>query len=550
MLQSVLYRTLNSLQLAGCRQAARKFEQALANPEDTQRAILTRLLKDNANSAFGQVHGFESIRSVREYQQSVPPASYDDLAPWINRIKAGEGNVLTCEPVLMFEKSSGSASAAKYIPYTRTLRAQFHAALAPWITDIYRSFPGLSRGCAYWLVTPLSRHREITGGGIPVGFESDSQYFGALSQWLLRNTMAVPSRLARVAGLENCLYLTLRFLLQARSLSFISVWHPSFLLILLNKLEQYGDRLVCDLLSGRVDVPGPTFLAPTSLRADVQQADKLRFMLRRGRVEPGVLWPKLRLISCWTSAESAAVASEVQQRFVRVAIQGKGLLATEGVVSIPSERYGGCVAAVASHFLEFLDEDAGDYRLVSELLEGREYSVLLTTGGGLWRYKLGDRVRVTGFAKRTPILEFVGKDDYVCDIRGEKLNAIFVARILSEFESCRSACFAMLAPSDAVVPRYVLFLENPICESDLASQLDTRLQMNPHYAYCRAIGQLGDPQVFRIQNGAREAYLQHCASLGHRAGAVKFTPLHKLTGWERVFTGGYVQARCRAKVYA
>src|SRR5437016_3764636 len=125
MLQSVLYRTLNSLQLAGFRSAALKFEQALADPEETQRAILFRLLKENANSAFGQAHGLGSIRSVSEYQQRVPAASYDDLAPWVERIKAGEANVLTREPVLVFEKSSGSASPAKYIPYTHTLRAQF-----------------------------------------------------------------------------------------------------------------------------------------------------------------------------------------------------------------------------------------------------------------------------------------------------------------------------------------------------------------------------------------------------------------------------------------
>ena len=97
------------------------------------------------------------------------------------------------------------------------------------------------------------------------------------------------------------------------------------------------------------------------------------------------------------------------------------------------------MAAITSHFLEFLDQDHGDQRLVSELHEGREYSVLLTTGGGLWRYKLGDRVRVTGFAKRSPILEFLEKEDCVSDLRGEKLNAAFMARIFTEFESCRSA---------------------------------------------------------------------------------------------------------------
>jgi hypothetical protein len=550
MLQTAVYRALNALPLMSVRPAARKFDQALSDPAKAQRTILFELLRRNETSAYGQQHSFASIRSVREYQQRVPIAGYDDLAPWVERIKGGEGHVLTSEPVLMFEKSSGSASAAKYIPYTRTLSAQFRAALAPWIHDMCRAFPGLDRGCAYWVVTPLSRGHEITPGGIPVGFESDTEYFGSVCRWMLRKTMAVPAEVAQVLDLETCFYLTLRFLLQARSLTFISVWNPSFLLILLDRLEQYGDRLVRDLRLGGASALEPISSAiPVRFARHVQQAERLNSMLHRGRIEPKVLWPELRLISCWTSAASSAIASDIRQRFPGVAIQGKGLLATEGVVSIPVETYGGCVAAITSHFLEFLDQASGDQRLVAELHEGREYSVLLTTGGGLWRYKLGDRVRVTGFAKRSPILEFLEKEDYVSDLRGEKLNATFVASIFTEFESCRSARFAMLAPSEAVIPRYVLLLESAVCEPDLASRLDDRLQANPHYAYCRRIGQLGGLRVFRVRSGASETYLQHCKA-GQRAGAVKLTSLDKRSGWECVFTGSYLDVGSTKEICA
>ena len=544
----LLYRTLNHVILSGFRSAAREFEHALAEPEQPQRQILLQLLERNANSLYGKKHGFASIRSVQEYQQRVPVVSYDDLAPWVERIKTGEAGVLTTKPVLMFEKSSGSASAAKYIPYTRTLQAQFRSALGPWITDMYRSFPGLDDGSAYWLVTPLSRERETTVAATPVGFESDTEYFSPVARWILRKAAATPPELARVANLESCIYLTLLYLLQARSLTFISVWNPSFLLILLEKLEHYGDRLVRDLVNGRTESPLLPVVA-RSLRRDAYQAEKLKAMLRRGCIETAVVWPHLRLISCWTSAESARVVPEIKQRFPGVAIQGKGLLATEGVVSIPIETYEGCVAAVTSHFLEFID-DSGNCRLISELEEGATYSVLLTTGGGLWRYKLGDQVKVKGFAKRTPILEFLGKEDCVSDLRGEKINAFFVANVLADFDSCRSSTFAMLAPSDAAIPHYTLFLESPLCKLDLAHRIDEQLQANPHYAYCRRLGQLGELHLFRVRQGAREAFLKHCEALGQRAGAVKFVSLSKRAGWERVFEGNYVPAEHMAEVCA
>jgi GH3 auxin-responsive promoter len=550
MLQRSVYRALNTLPLAGFWRASRQFDAALQDPEAVQSDLLFRLLRQNQSCAYGMQHGFATIRSVREYQERVPIVSYDDIAGWVERLKAGEARVLTSEPLLMFEKSSGSASAAKYVPYTRTLRAQFHAALGPWITDLHRAFPGLASGCAYWLVTPLSREHEHTQGGTPVGFESDTQYFGPLQRWLLQKAMAVPAELACVPGLDNCVYLTLRFLLQARSLSFISVWNPSFLQILLKNMELHGERLVHDLLDAKVSLSGP--LPPgitNSLKRDARQAGELRAMLGRGRIEPHVLWPRLKLLSCWTSAASAAQKSELQRDFPRVAIQGKGLLATEGVVSIPIERYKGCVAAVTSHFLEFLDPVSGTCRLVSELEQGAEYSVVLTTGGGFWRYQLGDRVRVKGFAERTPVLEFIGKEDCVSDLRGEKLNAIFVAKALEEFECCRSATFAMLAPSNHDIPRYILFLESGHCDTELAARLDEKLEANPHYAYCRRLGQLAELRVFLIEHGAREAYLKHCAALGQRAGSVKMTALRKESGWEEVFLGTYLSAE-RAEVCA
>lgn len=534
------YRALNSLPLVASRGAARRFHAALNDPGRIQEEILLQLLRRNARCTWGQQYGFNSIRSVQEFQQRVPVVSYDDLSPWIERMKAGEQGVLVDEPIVMFEKSSGSVSPAKYIPYTRTLRAQFQAALAPWIADLHRSFPSLADGSAYWLVTPLAKNREVTKGGIPVGFESDTEYFGALQGWVLKKILAVPPELAAVHDLEDCLYLTLRFLLQERRLTFISVWNPSFLQILLDRLEIYGDRLVRDLLDGKGNIssPLPSPIA-NALRSDSTQARILQGMLSRGRVEPTVLWRALTLISCWTSAESAGLTTQIQERFPGVAVQGKGLLATEGVISIPIEQYRGCVAAITSHFLEFMEPSSGTCSLVSELREGTEYSVLLTTGGGLWRYQLRDRVRVTGFARRTPILEFIGKEDNVSDLRGEKLNAIFVANVLGQFESCRKASFSMLAPSDAAVPHYTLFLEGQYCEPDLAFRVDAKLRENPHYAYCRALGQLADLKLFLIPEKAREAYLNACEARGQRAGAVKITSMHKNSGWEHIFTGRY-----------
>jgi hypothetical protein len=520
--------------------ARRRFATALRNPEQAQREILQRLLASNRKCSYGRKYSFHRLAGVRDFQQAVPIVSYDDLQPWIERIKRGEQRVLTETPVLMLEKSSGSTAAAKYVPYTQALRQEFQNALAAWIGDLFTHYPQLFSGRSYWVITPLARESERTEGGLSIGFESDDEYFGALEQHLIRQLMAVPNEVAHVGSTELSLYVTLRFLVQARDLVFISAWNPSFLVILLDKLMEFGDRLAYDLEKGTIDLPGGlsdnvTERLRKAARKDVRQAGELRAMLRAGRIEPSRLWQKLKLISCWTSAAAQARVQELHDCFPRVAVQGKGLLATEGVVSIPLEQCGGCVPAYTSHFLEFIEEDGSAPKLVHELEAGREYSVILSTGGGFWRYRLGDRVRVAALIDAIPLLEFVGKEDGVSDLCGEKLSPAFVGKALHQVREMGllSRGFSMLAPASEG-RHYVLFTNGATADAEI---LDRLLRENPHYNYCRRVGQLGPIEVFRIAGRAEEPYIRRCEARGQRAGAVKPCSLDRGSGWEEVFVG-------------
>jgi hypothetical protein len=543
MLQSLAIRACNRLWFAVQRTARHDFARALRDPEGTQRDVLRRLLASNQNCTYGRLHGFCSIHGVRDFQRAVPIVSYNDLEPWIERIKAGEQQVLTEAPVLMMEKSSGSSAAAKYVPYTQPLREEFQNALAAWMGDLFSHYPHLFSGRSYWVITPLARKRERTAGGLCIGFESDDQYFGALEQNLIRLLMAVPREVAHVGPTELSLYVTLRFLLQARDLVFISAWNPSLLVILMDRLKEFGDRLVRDLGRGTIDLPAdlPTHVSERlrkAARPNALQSRALRAMLRAGQIEPQCLWPRLRLVSCWTSAAAASGVQELYDRFPGVAVQGKGLLATEGVISIPLETCGGCVPAYTSHFLEFLEDANTIPKLAHELEVGREYSVLITTGGGFWRYRLGDRVRVMSSAGVIPLLEFVGKEDGVSDLCGEKLSPAFVGRVFGQLreKGQLSGRFAMLAPATAG-RHYVLFTDGAAVDLDL---LEQHLRENPHYDYCRRVGQLGPIEIFKIKRQAEEAYIRRCEARGQRAGSVKPATLDAGSGWEGVFAGEWV----------
>ena len=102
-------------------------------------------------------------------------------------------SVLTAEPVQMFELSSGSTTASKLVPYTKSLKSEFQRGIAPWIYNLYTNIPDLQGGPAYWSITPLTDGKRFTTAGIPIGFESDSEYLGFLGKWLVDSVMAVPN---------------------------------------------------------------------------------------------------------------------------------------------------------------------------------------------------------------------------------------------------------------------------------------------------------------------------------------------------------------------
>jgi hypothetical protein len=508
------------------------FRRVVVRPGEVQRRLLARMLTSNAETAFGRAHGFGSIRSYEDFARKVPRMDHADHAPWIERVRLGEPNVLTRDPVTHLVPTSGTAGGRKLIPFTRSLKRGFNAALGPWLVDLARQRPGLLGGPAYWSVTPsigrMSAQEDpvATDSAVPIGFENDTAYLGPVAQRLAGAVMAVPSGVRRASSLEGFRHSTLLHLLRSRDLRLISVWHPSFLTLLLDALPESWNVLLADIASGRDSSGATAFLQPMPRRADELRG--------RVRLRPSALWPRLQVISCWADGAASAGARELRELFPGVLVQPKGLLATEACVTLPFQ--GQTPLAINSHFFEFIAPD-GTAHLADELIEGQEYEIVVTNGGGLWRYGLGDRVAVNGWIGPTPSLRFLGRKDYVSDQRGEKLSEAFVAECLAELFSGSSTTprFALLAPEAADSGcRYTLYIESAV-DSGTLDRLEQLLRRNPHYALCRDLGQLHSPKVFPIAGDGFVLFASRMSANGARLGDIKPTALSRLSGWDKVF---------------
>ena len=455
----------------------RALESALRDPEPAQTRLLLETIAANADTDFGRVHGFGGIGSAEDFRQAVPLQTWEDLEPWIARIAAGEPNVLTNEPVAGFEETSGSSGAAKLIPFTSQLSREFERTVICWLSALQREFPQTLAGPAYWSLSPPVKQRRTTAGGLPVGFDSDLAYFSREGANALAGTMAVSPDLAKIRDADAFFDATIRQLLDCRNLALVSVWSPVFFLRL--------DEVLCENFG--------------------------KFATWRE------IWPKLALLSCWADAQSAAWIPRVQERLGDVPIQGKGLLSTEGVVSVPIGGKSAPVLALTSHFFEFVG-GGGQLFLAHELEPGKTYEIVLTTGGGLYRYRTGDRI----FVEKSGGVRFVGRLGCVSDLVGEKLSE---AQAVAALESTGALFLA------ATERGYMVACAEIADLADLA-EIERRLCANPYYGQARALGQLGPLTRILIPTGAeRKIAAFFSEKSGCALGDVKIPALFSAEEW-------------------
>lgn len=521
---------------------ADRYAHALRDPDSQQRALLAGYLRRAEHTRFGREHGLREHLSPREYSERVPVRRYEELLPWLEQIAGGEAQVLTPERVDRVVPTSGSTSGAKMVPYTARLKREFGRALAAWINDLFTLEPSIAAGPAYWSISPATRRDDERFGVLPVGFEDDSAYLGAVARRIAGSVLAVPSQVRLASDMATWRLLTLLCLLRRRDLRFVSVWHPSFLMLLTDAASGCWESLLSDIARGTclpelpLDPRVREALKDTCVPAPARAAE-LRAM---GAGNPHLWWPDLRVLSCWGDAASAVGAASLAQRWPGAQVQAKGLLATEGVVSIPYRRMH--PLAVTSHYLEFI-ESTGRVRTVSELEIGGVYEVVVTTGGGLFRYTMEDQVVVDGFVERTASVRFLGRRNAGVDLCGEKLTESFVASCLLKLveATSRPVSFAMMAVDGRRGGRaYTLFIEGGDPGEPMRHRLESLLGRNPHYAYARELGQLGEPAIWAIPAGAGETYFRAQQERGLKLGDIKPAALSATTDWSERFRGGYV----------
>ncbi len=545
---------LNTAWMLKCRRTAAEFARASHRVANSQEQLLLGMLRANRDTEFGARYRLGSIQSAQEFQERVPLADFDDFASSVGRIAGGEANVLTREPVRLLEPTSGTSGGERLIPYTRGMQRQFQRGVEAWIYDLFSRRPAVRRGRAYWSISPAFTDTRRSSGGIPIGFDDDAAYLGRVEQFALRRLLVAPSGWARLADVETFRYCTLLSLLAAEDLSLISVWSPTFLTTLLAPIEEWRERLCQDLREGSITPPGSWDNAKQRANGARRAADHRRADIVKSSLGAGgplgdrlrAVWPHLALISCWADAGAAQFVPQLQELFPGVEIQPKGLLATEGFVSFPLVEAPGSALSIGSHFFEFEEIDRDRCALAHELSLGSRYRVVLTTAGGLYRYRLRDEIEVVGFHHECPLIRFLGRSDLTSDLVGEKLSEPHVRSVVERLTAAHQLVikFAMLVPLVEGRPRYRLYLQATGLDVDTPNSAAVRVELerglseNLYYRQAVALGQLDPVEIAVLPPDGESAWLlyeRRRMQQGAKCGAVKPVFLDQRTDWPDVF---------------
>jgi len=334
-----------------------RIEAWMNNPVEAQRDVLQSLVTAAQYTEFGKKYNFSKLFTIRSFKQTVPIHEYDDLKPYILRNMAGEQNILWNTPIYWFAKSSGTTSdKSKFIPISdESLEDCHYKATKDVLTMYYNTHPESEL---------LTGKGLVIGGSHTINPVNEEAQFGDLSAVLLQNTPFWGHWL-RTPDL---------------SIALMDEWE--------SKIEKLAQSTIKENVTSISGVPTWTIVLFK------------RILEITGKKTMSEVWPSLELYM-----HGGVSFTPYKEQFQKLIDKNINYLeiynASEGFFSAQSNDKDDMLLFLDHGiFYEFMPmTEAGKKNPVTIGLEdveiGKNYALIISTNGGLWRYQLGDTIQFT-----------------------------------------------------------------------------------------------------------------------------------------------------------
>lgn len=510
------------------------FQRATRRPEDSQMGLLKTILRENATTSFGREHGFSSIQSYEEYRHRVPVQTYETLRSLVDRqARSGEPCLTRARPVL-YARTSGTAGKPKDIPMTADGIKRFADIQKIFAYGLYTN-SGLFDGKIFAVGSPaIEGYLEC---GVPYGSTTGMIY--KRMPRIVQAKYVLPAEVFEIEDFDVRYYVLAALGLRECDVSGLVTANPSTFLKILTIVRDQWQPLIEDIERGNLRVSDrlPRDQAAAigrRFRKDPKRARELRQLGSSGRaISFADIWPGLKAVVTWTGGSCGFALSELRPLLPTTAkVIEVGYVASEfrGTVTVDFER-GHCVPTLNANFFEFVERndwenDRPNFLTLTQLRQGRQYYVFVTTRDGLYRYDINDIVEVTGFFHATPTFAFIQKGKGVTNITGEKLSEEQILKAMSFAQDRIGVSVGFfLAMADEARPGYDIFVEPTSGEMNpeaLADEIDRQLKsLNVEYEAKRASARLGPVRCCSVRPGTGEDYRRYCVRRGQREAQFK-----------------------------
>ncbi|HKL08593.1 MAG TPA: GH3 auxin-responsive promoter family protein [Bacteroidales bacterium] len=352
-------------------------------PFDVQRESLIKLVDKAKNTEYGKQYDFGSIKSIEDFQKRVPVQNYDGLKPYIERLLKGEQNILWPSEIRWFAKSSGTTSdKSKFIPVSSEALEDCHFRGGKDILALYTTnYPE----------TGIFSGKGLTlGGSHQINKINNQSFFGDLSAILI----------------ENLPFWANFIKTPSQEIALLSEWEE--------KLEKISEATIKENVTSIAGVPSWTLVL-------------IKYILEKtGKDNLLEVWPGLELFN------HGGVSFEPYREQFKKLIPSEKMNymetynASEGFFAIQDYPTRKDMLLMLDYgiFYEFIPMDELEKEHpkalhIGEVEQDKNYAVVISTNGGLWRYLIGDTIMFTSLYPHK--IKISGRTKHFINAFGEEI---------------------------------------------------------------------------------------------------------------------------------
>ena len=363
-----------------------QIEKSIYNPHEVQQEVLLKLVRSASRTEYGKKYNFKEIKSYRQFQEQVPVVTYEDLVPYINKLLEGEQNILWPGIIKWFAKSSGTTGAkSKLIPVSTDGLYNCHYQGGRDMLALYiNNYPSAKL---------FSGKNLSIGGSQESNFNKESRIYKANISAIVMKNLPFWAQYGRTPGLE---------------VTMMNNWEEK-----VKKIAEITRNQNVTSLAG-----SPMWMLLL-----------LQHIIREQKIEYiQDIWPNLEVFF------HGSVSFSPYRRLFENLDRDKKLHyleiynATEGFFALQDQPHDPSLLLMVNYgiYYEFIPEkeltnENPKIISLSEVELGKNYSMVITTNSGLWRYKIGDTVKFTSINPYRFLIS--GRSKHCINIFGEDLFA-------------------------------------------------------------------------------------------------------------------------------